>query len=681
MNGKILSMRKMRTFLVVMVMCLKLSELIAQSPELKIIGKPEMIASEIVIARDPSGDFCAAIKITSNLDDFKYDSYYGIVKVDKKPGEDIIYLRITERVLEVYHSNYKTLKIILTDFGIQLKEREVWQIRITGETPKIYVPTMILTEPEDVTICIDGKNLGIRQTHPISVGEHTLDLKKDGFIPISTRINVTEENYLFRYNLSPILTNMVFVPGGTFTMGNIWSGGDSDEKPAHKVELDSFYIGKYEVTQKQYETVMGNVKNWPSNFGVGDSYPAYYVSWIEAVEFCNKLSEIEGLTSCYAIDGIEVRCDFNANGYRLPTEAEWEYAARGGGRTDRKWSGTNSTNSMGNYAWYNSNSDFLINSVGAKKPNDLGIYDMSGNVWEWCWDWYGGYSSSEQTNPSGSSSGTVRVRRGGSYYISSNACRTANRSYDNPSDREFLGFRVVRGETTTISVKADGSEIYLNDTKVGNTSFFAEILPGEYLVKAEKFKHYTDLQNINIKTGDNPTIILEPKPMLANLSIAGQPPETNGAHIFLDDRLQQEISPAVLPVLVGEYDVTLKHPKFLDTSQKVSLSEGEHKELIFEMHPYLGSQLYKYNVWKRRKWMSFAAAVTCFGAGYYCNWKGDNYYKDYQQAQSNSLAVAAWSNMETFNQYRNITYSMSIAPLAFGVYSWIKQLSYRDLKK
>ena len=231
---------------------------------------------------------------------------------------------------------------------------------------------------------------------------------------------------------------MIFVQGGTFQMGS--NSGDSDEKPVHTVTVSDFYICKYEVTQKEWKEVMGNN---PSNWK-GDNLPVEKVSWYDAVEFCNKKSEKEGLQKCYSGNGKSITCNFNANGYRLPTEAEWEYAVRGGNKSrNYKYSGSNT---IGDVAWYSSNSGSKTHQVGTKQANELGISDMSGNVWEWCWDWKGSYSSSSQTNPKGASSGSGRVDRGSSWYRSPDYCRVANRYYYFYPGRSFFnyGFRIVR---------------------------------------------------------------------------------------------------------------------------------------------------------------------------------------------------------------------------------------------
>ena len=230
------------------------------------------------------------------------------------------------------------------------------------------------------------------------------------------------------------------VEGGTFQMGS--TSGESDEKPVHSVTVTSFYMCDHEVTQKEYRDVMGTN---PSYYK-GDSRPVDQVTWFNAIEYCNALSRKEGLTPCYTQSGGTWTCNFNADGYRLPTEAEWEYAARGGNKSNGyTYSGSNS---LGNVAWYYDNSGSSTHDVKTKSPNELGLYDMSGNVWEWCWDWYGSYSSSSQTNPTGASSGSYRVRRGGGWDFDASYCRVANRRYLSPSNSfNNFGFRVVRSSS------------------------------------------------------------------------------------------------------------------------------------------------------------------------------------------------------------------------------------------
>ena len=227
---------------------------------------------------------------------------------------------------------------------------------------------------------------------------------------------------------------MIWVEGGEFMMGCTSEQGscENDEQNVRRVTVDGFYIGMLEVTQSQWEKVVGtsiyqqkSKEGGSSTYGVGSDYPMYYVSWEEATEFCRLLSNKTGKT------------------YTLPTEAQWEYAARGGKKADgTKYAGSNMIDAV---AWYTDNSGSSTHPCGTKRANALGIYDMSGNVWEWCKDWYSSsYTSYDTNNPTGPSSGSCRVNRGGSWYSSAADCRVANRNFNSPGIRyNGLGFRVV----------------------------------------------------------------------------------------------------------------------------------------------------------------------------------------------------------------------------------------------
>jgi len=241
---------------------------------------------------------------------------------------------------------------------------------------------------------------------------------------------------------------MVRIPEGTFQMGNTGTYGGLHEKSERSVTISrDFLMSMYEITQKQYEEVMGTN---PSNFK-GENLPVENVTWYEAVEYCNKLSEKEGLDKCYSGSGNTIVCDWDANGYRLPTEAEWEYAAKAGTTTDF-YSGdvtnqycTPIDRNLDTIGWYCGNSNDKTQEVGQKAPNDFGLYDMTGNVWEWCWDWYGSYTNTPETDPRGPVSGSYRVRRGGSWFDDASFCRSAFRNVNYPTDRIIaVGFRVVR---------------------------------------------------------------------------------------------------------------------------------------------------------------------------------------------------------------------------------------------
>ena len=239
---------------------------------------------------------------------------------------------------------------------------------------------------------------------------------------------------------------LTLIPDGEFLMGS--PKGDSeaqqDEKPQHRVRITKpFYLGVHEVTQAQYQAVTGDNPSYFSAKGAGkdkivgrstDNYPVELVSWLDAVRFCNRLSEKEDLKPFYEIDGESVRvADWKRPGYRLPTEAEWEYACRAGTRT--RYSFGDNAVELGEYAWHFGNSELMTHPVGGKEPNRLGLYDMHGNVWEWCWDGYDAsyFAQSPGDDPTGPVRALGRVLRGGDWFFAPDgprdarsACRSAD---------------------------------------------------------------------------------------------------------------------------------------------------------------------------------------------------------------------------------------------------------------
>jgi len=348
---------------------------------------------------------------------------------------------------DYFHGQILTQNIIIstTYAKIPLDFATTESITLIGDSNPLTIVKMTngdsvqgILETEDIQIELDVGSV-------IEVYQDRIDriFFKEGYVPDGIPSIVTSS--------SVAKGNFILVEKGSFTMGD--TDGASDEKPTHKVTFTyNFYIGKYEVTFDEYDAFCSATgKSKPNDQGWGrGSRPVINVTWWDAIDYCNWLSEKEKLPKAYDSNGNLLDKDGRVTtditkvlGYRLPTEAEWEFAARGGNKSRGYQYAGSST--VGDVAWYDSNSGGKTQEVGKKAPNELGIYDMSGNVWEWCSDWYGNYSSSAQTNPYNSTAGSYRVYRGGSWRNFATSTRVAFRGGDSPTAANYrLGFRIAR---------------------------------------------------------------------------------------------------------------------------------------------------------------------------------------------------------------------------------------------
>ncbi len=334
---------------------------------------------------------------------------------------------------------------------ISVEEDRDRTIQLAPPTPITGILS-ITSNPLAANIKIDGKDYGTtpKNITDMLIGHHTIVISKDGYTPKTEQFDISEDetqrlNIALEKSAVPqaatavskagtadgdktftvkgVTFTMKPVAGDTFTMGATSEQGSDawfDEKPTHQVTLSSYYIGETEVTQALWQAVMGSN---PSDHK-GSNLPVEQVSWYDCQEFITKLNAMTGQK------------------FRLPTEAEWEFAARGGNKSKGyKYSGSNN---IDNVAWYDGNSGYKTHAVKTKSPNELGIYDMSGNVKEWCSDWEDSYSSNAQTNPTGPSTGSIRVYRGGKWDHRAGDCRVSKRGYSVPEVIAFdLGFRLA----------------------------------------------------------------------------------------------------------------------------------------------------------------------------------------------------------------------------------------------
>ena len=375
---------------------------------------------------------------------------YGMLDIITNP----MYANVTINGKSYGDTPLSIEKMLIGDYEVVLSKEGcatvTKQVSITEGTQSTIEATLpqgremtIRSDASGDEVFVDGTKIGVTPlTTNLAFGNHTIELRRAGKT-IKADVNITtsgkEKEIVLSFGLMPrwsanitasqkavlqkLIDSMVIVGGGTFTMGATseqGSNAESDEKPAHQVTLSDYMICKTEVTQELWQAVMGKNR---SRFK-GDNLPVENVSWNDCQEFIKKLNTLTGLN------------------FRLPTEAEWEYAARGGNKSKGyKYSGSNNISSV---AWYKGNASLKTHAVATMSPNELGLYDMSGNVCEWCSDWYGDYSSGSQTNPKGPSSGPIHVHRGGSWSCHARGSRVSKRNNYNPGNRSyFLGLRLA----------------------------------------------------------------------------------------------------------------------------------------------------------------------------------------------------------------------------------------------
>ncbi len=485
-----------KLFLILLSVFALLNTTVAQKLSVEsFVLAPTDITAQTEGRKDLNGDACALVKISFVGD--VADVEGNVIKpLVKRNNETWAFMTQESRQMKVVTKDYLPLMVTFGDYGIEkLQSNRTYVLTLTkpsgaSETQQMQTLT-IKYSPITASVLVDNKFIkgsnGVAKTS-LPIGQHSYIIACDGYeseegmvklkasAPSNLQITLSKEvasmnqtsktaipqqaqpqqpvaqpqpvssmassstsgassNMVGSSTSGSVITipvkdgisiEMVKVEAGSFNMGATpeMQNPDEDEKPVHRVTLtNNYYIGKYEVTQALWQAVMGSN---PSYFK-GDDLPVEQVSWNDCQDFISKLNAMTGKR------------------FRLPSEAEWEYAARGGKKSrGYQYSGSNT---LGDVAWYEGNSGSKTHAVGTKQPNELGIYDMTGNVYEWCQDWYGSYSSSPQTNPIGAVSGSCRVYRGGCWVSSARNCRTSYRGRRTPDFRYgFLGLRLVLSE-------------------------------------------------------------------------------------------------------------------------------------------------------------------------------------------------------------------------------------------
>ena len=434
---------------------------------------------------DLNGNPCAAVRVSLTVSGATFSGTNHLGDIDRQGADYILFMPSGSKKMYIQHPHYHELEVVFGDYGIdRLESLATYRVTInvpqTANAPQSKQTLTIKVTPTDAIVQIDGEVVD-GNSILLTVGTHKYNVVARGYYSQEGAVEIKENSpaklvvELDRktaasqggtvsvasqaqpqtqpvqplveveplqpvqqpsaasttvggaqtFTVKGVSFTMLPVEGGTFTMGATAEMTDpsDDEKPTHQVTLSSYYMGETEVTQALWTIVMGNN---PSDFK-GDDLPVEMVSWNDCQTFLTRLNALTGRT------------------FHLPTEAEWEYAARGGSMSrGTQYSGGSNLDEV---AWYKGNSGSKTHPVKTKKANELGLYDMTGNVWEWCQDWKGSYSSSAQTNPTGPASGSYLVYRGGSWFSDARLCSSSHRGNRTPGfSYNYLGFRLALSE-------------------------------------------------------------------------------------------------------------------------------------------------------------------------------------------------------------------------------------------
>ncbi|MBN2461221.1 MAG: PEGA domain-containing protein [Candidatus Cloacimonetes bacterium] len=610
---------------------------------------------------DINGDYAALIKISTDLIPFDFNTNAGVVKTERKVGEFWAYVQPGVRQLIFTKEGYSKERYSIP---ITIKENTVYTMRLIT---KVIPPDYILDENlAQITFQLNemGVFVALDNSAPLEKseklivykvpkGEHTFRFFKEGFDEVVKTLDVQKDEEI-TINLEPGFTeSRMSLPGFI----------DISSEPAQaEVYINDQRMG---VTPIQINLTAGNHKLTLRK----TLYHTYEVNF-ELMEKESKtlpVIELRPKFGYYAVKtnpaGADIYLDNKSIGKSPIPRREIE-------------SGTHELRAE--YNMYHTDTRELIIADGDDKEINIPLKPAFGELIINSQPEQGAtvYIEGDEVgvtpyrNPQ-QRSGPYRVRIDKAMWLGSEEQVTV---YDEQKTEKTL---LLTRNFATLTVNAPEAKIFLNNKPVSTGYYSEKLEKGTYNVRAEKDRHHPDEEDVYISPGNDRSIELNPVPMLGSLSVKSNPYDSKGAEIWLNDKKQKETTPAVLELLIGKYDVTLKHNKFLEQSKTINIEENKQQNLEFNLQTLKGSMLAKANKWKWNKWLGLAGALLIAGGGVYCNSMGDGYYDDYKASITTEDAISNRDNTEKWYNYRDYAYYVSVGPAIWFVYSWIKEAGYR----
>ena len=651
----------MRKIIIILLLILVV---VIMGAEFKVTGDLEKETTTFIKnnVKDADGLYCSRIQINSDIRNLKFDSNRKPVDIRLETGKYFVFLSPGERSLTFLHDDFAAFEY---EFPLTLRANTAYVMTVVrsgyGSADEGLVTITFELNEKDVYIAKDDNppilNKQKSAQYKLLPGIYTFSFIKQGFAEKEQDIKV-EKDELITINLEEGQSSHLMKLPGIVIIDSEPQGADiylNDQKVGVTLWQDELIAGDYMLTIKAN---MYHSKTQEFSLGEGQTLELPKIKLVPKHGFW------------------EVNCDqTKANIY-----LDGMLVGNGSIARQRIESGNHLLSVKLDY-YHDREEEFLIND-GDEKSFEIEMKPAYGQL------------EIESTPVDGANvyingelagrtpylddrrlSGQYRIKVEKELYVGAEEIVEV-------SDEELTTKTILLTQNFgVLNVQSEGSDIYVNDEAVGKSSYKANLSAGNYQVEAKKDRHRSASKDVYLGVGTEEQVILEPEPIMGSLSVLSNPPKSKGAAIWVNGEKEKKTTPAVLPLLIGNYSIKVHHPDFLEQSKQVNIKEGSKEKLIFDLETYRGSMLSKRNVWKRNGWIGMGATFLVIGAGFFFNGQGDGYADDYTSGTDTDVSDI-WDDMESSYQMRDYCYYFSAVPAIYTVYSWIRTGHYSGkLKK
>ena len=632
--------------------------------EFKVTGELEKEGFSYVKnnVRDTDGEYCARVQVNSDIRNLRFDSNRKPVKIEKEMGKYYVYLSPGERSLTFLHAEFAAYEY---EFPLSLEANTAYVMTVVksgyGSADEGLVTITFELNERDVYITKDDNppilNKQGSAQYRLTPGLYTFRFNKQGFQEDEQELQIRQDE-LISINLKQGESSQSLILPGFVIISSIPEEAEvylNDQKMGNTTWRDNLIAGDYKLTIKA---------------------KMYYTKELEFTLTEGQTLELPVIELLPKFGYYSVNCDqSNANIY-----LDGIYKGKGGISRQKIESGSHLLEAKLEY-YHDHKEEFLI-SDGDEKDFDIALKPAFGRleisstpVSEADVYINGEYVGKTPYKDNKLLSGQYTVRVEKELYTGAEETVIV---YDETLMQKTI---LLTQDFGTLIIEAEDSEIYLDDVLAGENKYQAELKAGNYKVEAKRDRHRSDSRNIYLGVGTVEQVVLSPEPIMGSVTVMSNPAASKGAAIWVNDEKEKNTTPAVLPLLIGDYKIKVYHPDFLKQTKQISLTEGSQEKLVFELETYQGSMLARRDKWRRHGWLGAGTTILAVGAAMFFNSQGDGFADDYAGAGSTTESNSAWDDMESSYNGRDACYYISVVPAVYTIYSWIKAGQYSSKLK